>query len=234
MNMMSHHCDPHLRKQEEFGVPGNTVRLGKHIYVGCIVIGAPPHSNCHMYRENIAKHEKAYRRKIVNSGEYGSRDNTIKRLGFDFKDQKKEKIQKCQEKEDKYLKHLAFKWSLGEPSPEKKESDRKSREEGEKYAAKMIVTAKDENKNKQIKKLKQIKKIKNVQVDQKQSDKSQFKTHEHEVGCKQCNKESVHMCKEDAENMMWTKRGGWPYRGGLRGGAPAGRSSNVSTYKDLV
>ena len=231
---MSHQCDPHLRKQEEFGVPGNTVRLGKHTYVGCIVIGAPPHNNCHMYKENMAKHEKAYRRKIINSGEYGKRDNTIKRLGFQFKDQKKEKIQKCQEKEDKNLKHLAFKWSLGEPSPEKKESDRKSRAEGEKYAAKMSVTATDEKKNKQIKKIKHIKKIKIVQVDQKQSDQAQFKTHTNEVGCKQCINESVHMCKEDAENKTRTKRGGWPQSGGLRGGAPAGRSSNVSTSKDLV
>ena len=91
MNTMNHHCDPHLRKQEEFGVPGNTVRLGKHTYVGCIVIGAPPHSNCPMYKENMARHEKMYRKKIVNSGEYGTRDNTIKRLGFHFKDKKKEK-----------------------------------------------------------------------------------------------------------------------------------------------
>ena len=49
----------------------------------------------------------------------------------------------------------------------KKGSYRKSREEGEKYAAKINVTAKDENKNKQIKNIKQIKKIKIVQVDLK-------------------------------------------------------------------
>ena len=84
-----------------------------------------------------------------------------------------------------------------------------------------------ENKISQFKKRKQKKKI--VHIDQKQSNQAQFKTHEHEVGCKHCIKESVHMCKEDTENNMWTKRGGWPYRGELRGGAPAGRSSNVST-----
>ena len=229
---MIHQCDPHLRKQEEFGVPGNTVRSGKHTYVGCIVIGAPPHSSCPMYTENVARHEKAYRSKIINSGEYGKRDNTIKRLGFHFKDKKKEKINKCQDTEDKNLKILAFKWSLGEPSQEKKESDKKARAEGEKYAAKMGTITPEEKKISQIKRRKQ--KNKTAQVNQKQSTQAQFKTHEHEVGCKQCNKESVHMCKEDAENMIWTKRGGWPYRGGLRGGAPAGRSSNVSTYKDLV
>ena len=101
MNTMSHQCDPHLRKQEEFGVPGNTVRLGKHIYVGCILIGAPPHSNCHMYKENIAKHEKAYRRKIISSGKYGTRDNTIKRLGFQFKDQKKKRSKSVMKKKTK-------------------------------------------------------------------------------------------------------------------------------------
>ena len=229
---MSHQCDPHLRKQEEFGVPGNTVRSGKHTYVGCIVIGAPPHSSCPMYTENVARHEKAYRSKIINSGEYGKRDNTTKRLGFHFKDKKKEKINKCQDTEDKNLKILAFKWSLGEPSQEKKESDKKSRVEGEKYAAKMTAITLDEKKKTPVKKLKQKKKM--VQVDQKQSHQAQFKTHENEVGCKQCIKESVHMCKEDAENKMWTKRGGWPHSGRLRGGAPAGRSSNVSTFKDLV
>ena len=157
---MSHQCDPHLRKQEEFGVPGNTVRSGKHTYVGCIVIGAPPHSNCPMYKENMARHEKMYRRKIVNSGEYGTRDNTIKRLGFHFKDKKKEKIKKCQETEDKDLKSLAFKWSLGEPSQEKKESDKKARAEGEEYAAKLVNITPEEKKISQIKKRKKKKKIK--------------------------------------------------------------------------
>ena len=223
---MSHQCDPHLRKQDEFGVPGNTVRSGKQTYVGCIVIGAPPHSNCPMYKENLARHEKMYRRKIVNSGEYGSRDNTIKRLGFHFKDKKKQKIKKCQETEDKDLQRLAFKWSQGEPSQEKEKRDEKARAEGEKYAAKMSTIYQEGNKITQIKKRKHKKKI--VHVDQKQTYQAQFKTHKHEVGCKQCITESVHMCKEDGENNMWTKRGGWPYRGGLRGGAPAGRSSNVS------
>ena len=63
-----------------------------------------------------ARYEKAYRSKIINSGEYGTRDNTIKRLGFQFKDKKKEKIKKCHDTEDKNLKTLAFKWSFGEPS----------------------------------------------------------------------------------------------------------------------
>ena len=81
--------------------------------------------------------------------------------------------------------------------------------------------------------MKQIKKTKFFQVYQKQSDQAQFETHKTEVECKQCIKESVHMCKEDVENKMWTKRGGWSHRGGLRGGAPAGRSLNVST-QDLV
>ena len=96
----------------------------------------------------------------------------------------------------------------------------------------MTAITLDEKKKTQVKKLKQEKRI--VQVDQKQSHQAQFKTHENEVGCKQCIKESVHMCKEDAENKMWTKRGGWPHSGGLRGGAPAGRSSKVSSLKDLV
>ena len=97
-----------------------------------------------MYKENMARHEKAYRSKIVNSGEYGTRDNTIKRLGFQFKNKKKQKIKKCQDTEDKKLKTIAFKWSLGETSQEKKECDRNSRAEGEKYAAKMrVITLKE-------------------------------------------------------------------------------------------
>ena len=59
--------------------------------------------------------------------------------------------------------------------------------------------------------------------------KPQFKTHANEVSCKLCNSETVHICPEDEENKMWTRRGGWPRFVGLCGGAPAGRSSNVST-----
>ena len=199
------------------------------------MIGAPTHSNCPMYKENVARHEKMYRRKIVNSGEYGIRDNTIKRLGFHFKDKKKEKIKKCQETEDKSLKILAFKWSLGEPSQEKKENDIKSRAEGEKFAAKMrSAITPEEKKRTQIKKINQRNKNTKIQVDEKQSNQAQFKTHENEVGCKQCNNKNVHMCQEDVENKMRTKRGGWPHRGGLRGGGSAGSSLNVSTFTDLV
>ena len=62
-----------------------------------------------------------------------------------------------------------------------------------------------------------------------QGSKPQFKTHTNEVSCKLCNSETVHICPEDDNNKRWTRRGGWPRFVGLCGGAPAGRSSNVST-----
>ena len=111
--------------------------------------------------------------------------------------------------------------------------DRKSRAEGEKHAAKMSAMTPEEKKKSQIKKIKQKKKTK-IQEDKKQSNQAQFKTHENEVGCKKCNNESVHMCQEDDNNKKWTKRGGWPHRGGLRGGGSAGSSLNISTLTDLV
>ena len=93
-------------------MPGNTVRSGKHTYVGCIVIGAPPHSSCPMYKENMARHEKAYRSKIINSGEYGTRDNTIKRLGFQFKTKRKKRSRSAKTQKTKISKllHLNGHW----------------------------------------------------------------------------------------------------------------------------
>ena len=50
--MQFHHSDPHLRKEEEFGVPGRTMKVGKEKFVVCTVIGAPPHSSCPFYRQH--------------------------------------------------------------------------------------------------------------------------------------------------------------------------------------
>ena len=151
---MFHHMDPHLKKKSEFGVPGNTVKVKRETYVGCVVIGAPPHTSCPMYTVNMAKAEKEYRRRLIKNGEFGTRDNTIQRLGFQFHDVKKEKIKKLEVNEDGELKRMAFAWSAGTPSAEKEEENRKSREEGEKLASKSCTQCsykKTENKIKKIK-----------------------------------------------------------------------------------
>ena len=151
---MFHHMDPHLRKQSEFGVPGNTVRVERETYVGCVVIGAPPHTSCPMYTLTRAMAEKQYRKRLIQNGEFGTRDSTIQRLGFQFNDVKKEKIKKLEVKEDGELKRMAFGWSAGTPSAEKEEENRKSREEGEKLASKrssLSVNKKSENQIKIIK-----------------------------------------------------------------------------------
>ena len=128
---MFHHMDPHLRNQDEFGVPGNTVKIEKETSVGCVVIGAPPHTSCPMYSLTKVMSEKQHRKRLIDSGEFGSRDSTIQRLGFQFCDAKKEKIKKLQVDEDGNLKQIAFNWSVGTPSEKKKEENRKSREKGE-------------------------------------------------------------------------------------------------------
>ena len=95
--------DPLLKKQSEFGVPGNTVKIGRETYVGCVVIGAPPHTSCPMYTQTMAMSEKQYRKRLIENGEFGTRDNTIQRLGFLFQDVKKEKVKKLVVNEDREL-----------------------------------------------------------------------------------------------------------------------------------
>ena len=86
---MFHHRDPHLRKQSEFGALGNTVKIEKETYVGCVVIGASPHTSCPMYTVTKAMSERQHRKKLIEIGEFGSRYSTIQRLGFQFHDIKK-------------------------------------------------------------------------------------------------------------------------------------------------
>ena len=229
MNPINHCGDPHLRKQEDFGVPGNTVKIGGETFVACQVIGAPPHTSCTMYAQCQARNEKLYRKKLIESGEFGKRDNKIERLGFGFKNMKKEKLEKLQVNEDRELKQMAFKWSPSEPSQLKKEETHKSREKGEELAAERAKKKEEKIETNQKKIIKQKRKNSFVESEKKQGSKPQFKTHTNEVSCKLCNSETVHICPEDEENKMWTRRGGWPRFSVLSGGAPAGRSSNVST-----
>ena len=45
------------------------------------------------------------------------------------------------------------------------------------------------------------------------------------------------MCQEDADNKLRTRRGGWPYCGGLRGGAEDGKLSNENeafVFHDMI
>ena len=65
--------------------------------------------------------------------------------------------------------------------------------------------------------------------------KSQFETHKNEVNCKHCLSERVHECRDDIV-IVRGERGGWGRTpgGGLKGGAPAGSSTNVSTFTFIV
>ena len=163
------------------------------------------------------------------------------RKGFNFREIKKEKKEKRKESEDSTLKKLAFGWSIKEATEEEKAQNKKSQEEGEKLAAVMKTktkTPKKENKTKAEKK--EIKTDQNGQETKpetadKPGTKSQFKTHKNEVNCKQCTSERVHECRDDIVGVRG-ERGGWGRTpgGGLKGGAPAGRSSNVSTFRPIV
>ena len=233
--------DPHLRRPEEFGVEGKTVRVGKDTMVVCTVIGAPPHRCCPQYHKSVVAQERRHRKKIIESGEFGTRSLIVDRKGFNFREIKKEKKEKRKESEDSTLKKLAFGWSIKEATEEEKAQNKKSQEEGEKLAAVMktqIKTPKKENKTKSEKK--------EIKIDQSsletkpetadQSDiKSQYKTHINEVNCKKCLSEHVHECRDDIV-IVRAVRGGWErsHGGGLKGGAPAGRSSNVSTFQPIV
>ena len=233
--------DPHLRRPEEFGVEGKTVMVGKDTMVVCTVIGAPPHRCCPQYHKSVVAQERRHRKKIIESGEFGTRSLIVDRKGFNFREIKKEKKEKRKESEDSTLKKLAFGWSIKEATEEEKAQNKKSQEEGEKLAAVMKTktkTQKKENKTKAEKK-----EIKTDQSSQEtkpetadQPDiKSQFKTHKNEVNCKHCLSERVHECRDDIV-IVRGERGGWGRTpgGGLKGGAPAGRSSNVSTFTPIV
>ena len=134
MNPINHCGDPHLRKQEDFGALGNTVKIGGETFVACKVIGAPPHTLCTMYAQCQARNEKLYRKKLIESGEFGKRDNKIERLGFEFRNVKKEKLEKLKVSKDRELKQMAFNWSPSEPSQQKQEEAQKARERGEEMA----------------------------------------------------------------------------------------------------
>ena len=49
VSKMQFNSDPHLRRPEEFGVPGMTVMVGSEKLVACTVIGAPSHRSCPFY-----------------------------------------------------------------------------------------------------------------------------------------------------------------------------------------
>ena len=49
VSKMQFNSDPHLRRPEEFGVEGMTVKVGNKKLVACTVIGAPSHRSCPFY-----------------------------------------------------------------------------------------------------------------------------------------------------------------------------------------
>ena len=150
MNSIKHCGDPHWRKQEEFGVLGNTVKIEGELFVGCQVIGAPPHTSCPGYAQLKARNEKLYRMELINSGEFGKRDEKVQRLGFHFSIVKKEKLQKLQVSEDRELKQMAFNWSPSEPSQQKQEETQKSRKKGEELAGERAMKKRREKRHNQF------------------------------------------------------------------------------------
>ena len=213
---MNNFSDPHLRRQEDFGQVGNTVKVGKDTFVGCTVIGEPPHVNCPFYQKSQAKHEKIYRENLIKSGELGKREDIgMARLGFKFCDVKKEEVVKLKVTDDVDLRKVAFLRKV-QPSDEKLREDKLSGEEGEKLAAARKEEAQTLAK-KVLKQDKTNKKVKNSQNTKKNvkftSTSTQFKTHVNEG----------------------RRRSGWQSSpgGGLMGGAPGTSSSNVSTLKLL-
>lgn len=206
------HSDPHLRSQEEFGVMGKEVKVGKENFVLCTVIGEQPHSNCNFYKESVASNERAYMAKLVESGQYGKREE-VERKGFSFKKEKNENIKKYKTKNDRKLEGIAFSWKVKTPTKEKLMEDKKKQEEGEKLAA----TKKSENK-------KQQKKIENKEKRNKKKEQKLKRK------CK-LTKEGAKVGQGVKCEMLKPVRGGWPSvpaGAGLKGGAPSSSSSSVS------
>ena len=48
---------------------------------------------------------------MIESGEFGKRDNKIEMLGFEFRTVKKEKFESLQVIEDRVLKKMALNWT---------------------------------------------------------------------------------------------------------------------------
>ena len=209
---MSCYNDPHLRRQEEFGQAGNTVKIGGEVFVACRVIGAPPLTSCPFYTESAAKNEKLYKKNLIESGEFGSREDLGKeRLGFKFADVKSDKVKAHKVKKDKKLCKLAFEWDTVQKNDAKEEQEKRSREEGEKMAAlkkaEAIKIQKNiKNEERKAQKIKPMKK--KCPVTKAPSD--QYKTH--------VNEGRTH---------------GWklPPRWGLKGGVGGEAASN--TVRDL-
>jgi hypothetical protein len=210
------HSDPHLRSQEEFGVRGREVKVRKENFVLCTVIGEQQHTNCNFYKESVANNEKAYMAKLVESGEYGKREE-VERKGFSFKKEKSKKIKKYKTKNDRKLEGIAFSWKVKTPTKEKLMEDKKKQEEGEKLAA----TKKSEN-EKQQKKIEN--KEKRIQKkEQKQRRKCKLTKEGSKVGQGMSGKVKCEMVKP--------VRGGWPPApagAGLKGGSPSSSLPSVS------
>ena len=146
---MELHSDPHLRRPEEFGVEGKTIKVGKDTMVVCTVIGAPPHGYCPQYHKSVVAQEKKHRQELFESGEFGTRTLIVDRKGFNFRNIKKDKTEKRKETEDSTLKKLVFGWQIKEATEEEKAQNKKSQEEGKKLAADIKTkTPKQENKSK--------------------------------------------------------------------------------------
>jgi hypothetical protein len=211
------HSDPHLRSQEEFGVMGREVRVGKENFVLCTVIGEPPHQNCNFYKESVERNERAYMAKLVESGQYGQRED-MDRKGFSFKKEKHENIKRYKTKSDSKLQGIAFNWKAKQPTREEHILNTKNQQEGEKAAA----TKKSENE-------KQQKKIENKEKRNKKKEQMQKRKYKLAATKKQENKKlNKNMCE-----MVNPVRGRWPpvpAGAGLKGGAPSSSSAKVSLY----
>ena len=208
-------CDSHFVEEEKFGHVGNRVRIEGEVFVACQVIGAAPHTACPFYQASAARNERERRQRLVESGEFGQREDLGReRLGFKFADVKEVRVTRLRVKTDTHLCKLAYDWKVGRPSEAKVEQDRKNSEEGEWVAAERraeefrIQKEMKKGERKARREEGKARRSELVTVIKEEKVRSQFDTHEKEV-----------------------RRTGWvlPPGGGLKGGAP-GPSSRVSTF----
>ena len=243
--MMSYHTDPHLRRQEEFGQMGNTVKIGGEIYVACKVIGVPPHTSCPFYTDSAASHEKLNKKKLIESGEFGAREDLgMERLGFGFVNGHEE-VQRSRKKVklDTKLCKMAFDWDIEKPDAAKMEEDQRSREEGERMAALRKVEAiqrQKKLKKEEKSKAKTVKPKQKTSASVKKPPSTQHQTHmndwgrrkEHKVKEKVPEKEppsTEQKTQEEVRSHGWDLPPGWGLKGGSGGATPGNSSTTPGT-----
>ena len=207
-------CDPHFLKEEKYGHVGKTVKVDGKVFVACKVVGAAPHTTCPFYQASAARNERERRQRLVESGEYGQREDLGReRLGFNFvKEVKGVGVTRLRVKTDTHLCKLAYGWKVGGPSEAKVEQDRRNSEEGDWVAAE--------------RRAEEFRVQNEVKRSERKARREERKARRSDLGAV-TKEEKVCTRFDTCEKEVRT---GWvlPPGGGLKGGAP-GSSSRVST-----